>query len=240
MMKFGQDRAGYRKARMQRRAFYRSSWWLLLLAGIVATVIAVPLWTLGRPPLREFALGAYVATCVLFAVFTAGAVTGSWNRWMGGLAEDWTGDSLKRFKRQGYRLYQSVPAEWYDIDHVIVGRGGVIALETKWSAQSFGQNWRQQPELQHWLTVTRIRSRRIRVVTKQPIIAVLVVWGPVRKDLPDGLTQIDDVWVMNPPRGRLTLEPLLTGSYSAGEIHEITRTLDEYVATVVPLADRSV
>ena len=46
-------------------------------------------------------------------------------------AELATGQELDQLMRQGYRVFHDVPADGFNIDHVVVGRNGVFAIETK-------------------------------------------------------------------------------------------------------------
>jgi hypothetical protein len=41
------------------------------------------------------------------------------------------GQELHNLMRDGYRVYHDVPAKGFNIDHVVVGRNGVFAVETK-------------------------------------------------------------------------------------------------------------
>ena len=41
------------------------------------------------------------------------------------------GEELNNLMGEGYRVYHDVPAEGFNIDHVVVGRNGIFAVETK-------------------------------------------------------------------------------------------------------------
>ena len=41
------------------------------------------------------------------------------------------GQELNNLMSEGYRVYHDVPAEGFNIDHVVIGRNGVFAVETK-------------------------------------------------------------------------------------------------------------
>lgn len=45
------------------------------------------------------------------------------------------GQELNQLMRQGYRVYHDFPAEGFNIDHVVIGRSGVFAVETKGRAK---------------------------------------------------------------------------------------------------------
>jgi hypothetical protein len=61
-------------------------------------------------------------------------VTGTAATMMGDLAEQWTASELRRLRRRGWRVVNDVPLEGRNLDHLLIGPGGVVAVETKWSA----------------------------------------------------------------------------------------------------------
>ena len=72
---------------------------------------------------------------------TAGALwlwiveaTGTAPTMMGDLGEQWTAQELRRLRRSGWQVVNHVTLTAPDIDHVLVGPGGMFAIETKWSA----------------------------------------------------------------------------------------------------------
>ena len=66
---------------------------------------------------------------------------------MGGAAEERTSRELRRFARvesragRTWHVLDHVLMDGYDIDHVLIGPGGVFALETKWSAGGWADPW---------------------------------------------------------------------------------------------------
>lgn len=50
-------------------------------------------------------------------------------------AELAVGQELNQLLRDGYRVYHDLPAEGFNIDHVVIGNGGVFAIETKGRAK---------------------------------------------------------------------------------------------------------
>jgi hypothetical protein len=62
-----------------------------------------------------------------------------------GLAgEKATGEELNRLMLEGYHVYHDFPADGFNIDHILVGRSGVFAVETK--ARSKGSSGRAKSE----------------------------------------------------------------------------------------------
>jgi hypothetical protein len=70
---------------------------------------------------------------------------------MGDLGEQWTASELRKLRRRGWRLVNHVMLKNRDIDHVLVGPGGVLAVETKWSAQQ----WSWSPADERLIHATR-------------------------------------------------------------------------------------
>ena len=64
-------------------------------------------------------------------------VTGTAFRSMGATAEMWTASELRPLRRLGWRIVNHFVLGRTDIDHVLVGPGGVSIVETKWSASSW-------------------------------------------------------------------------------------------------------
>jgi hypothetical protein len=46
------------------------------------------------------------------------------------------GQELNNLMGEGYRVYHDIPAEGFNIDHVVVGRNGIFAVETKGRSKS--------------------------------------------------------------------------------------------------------
>ena len=56
---------------------------------------------------------------------------------VGQMAEQWTAYELRRLKRRGWRLINHVHFRLWDIDHVLLGPGGVVVVETKFSSDGW-------------------------------------------------------------------------------------------------------
>ena len=61
-----------------------------------------------------------------------------------GIAEGNTSSEVRKLKRHGWRVVDNIPFEKYDVDHVAIGPGGIILLETKWTSDGLFNN-RGQP-----------------------------------------------------------------------------------------------
>jgi len=77
-------------------------------------------------------VGAIGAATVSMLALWVTLVTGTAYRSMGATAEEWTASELRPLRRRRWRVANHVALGRPDIDHVLVGPGGVIAVETKW------------------------------------------------------------------------------------------------------------
>jgi hypothetical protein len=59
---------------------------------------------------------------------------------MGGYAEQFTEDELRKLRRAGWRVTSNIPFEGCDVDHVAIGPAGVVVLETKWTSGALFTN----------------------------------------------------------------------------------------------------
>jgi len=49
----------------------------------------------------------------------------------------WTASELQRLRKHGWLIVNGLALEGRDIDHVLVGPGGVVVVESKWSADGW-------------------------------------------------------------------------------------------------------
>ncbi len=133
--------------------------WVLFVAG-VAVVAQLVMPDPGRP----YVVGGLIAAGALMLWFLAGAATGSWNCWMGALAEQHTHDDLKALRRRGFAVFDSVLGDGFDVDHVAIGAEHVFAIEVKWSTRRWDvERPERDPTLQTALYAARRGAKRIRV-----------------------------------------------------------------------------
>ena len=124
------------EARRLQRKFVRTHWrWLLLAIGIgllpTVSVVLLPGWGRG---LYLGALWASVAWVIALGVML---YSGSAGRMTGHTAEQWTAQELRgRFSRD-WRILNHLLVGRSDVDHVVVGPGGLVVLETKWTSWPF-------------------------------------------------------------------------------------------------------
>lgn len=185
---------------MQRDYLRRS--WKVLLPLYVALVgcCAVPALFIGPRFVQGLLVGLGVAG-------SAGAIaalviiqTGTGPTMAGELAEQWTAHELHDLLDHGYRLVNHVSVDHRgDVDHILVGPGGLFVLETKWGAEPFkpDQLWTQS----HVRKLQK-RARRTWLQLKPhgvpDVTSVLVLWGEAARDLTTGtgVSRIGDTHVI--------------------------------------------
>ncbi|TCO41046.1 nuclease-like protein [Kribbella antiqua] len=153
---------------------------------------------------RGFIVGAAVAGTLLGLAILVMQATGTAPKSMGAAAEQWTASELRPLRRNGWRLVNhfSLRAS-SDIDHVLVGSGGVIAVETKWSARG----WTVDPPEERVIQIVQRLQRDVKVLRLwQPlravgpeVDAVVFLWGGSAAHNPGeqgSLTRIDDVTIV--------------------------------------------
>jgi len=92
-----------------------------------------------NPKVTWFILMSYIIFGLLFAVYMVRKMVGIFNERndyrLGLDAELAVGQELNQLMACGCRIYHDFPADNFNIDHVVVGPGGVYAVETKGRAK---------------------------------------------------------------------------------------------------------
>ena len=126
------------KARRLQHEYVRRHWRLLggsAAAVLIPRLLALLLFPPGFP--RGFVAGVLVAAVVGLMMFGVVQITGTGGTMMSVLAEQWTANELRTLRRGGWRVVNGAGLRPSDIDHVLIGPGGVFAIETKWSSDSW-------------------------------------------------------------------------------------------------------
>jgi hypothetical protein len=170
------------------REYVRRNWRILSavgggLLGFIA--VLVPLFPGGFA--RGLYLGSFSTAVVGSLAFWVVQATGTASTMMGDEAEQWTAQELRKLRNRGWKLINHVSLQGRDIDHVLLGPGGVFGVETKWTADSWtlapddarvlaacGQVSRNTKTLSLWL-------RSLGVSSVEPVI---FLWGAGARDLP--------------------------------------------------------
>lgn len=139
-MKRQRPAAGLRSAiRSRRRAFYQHAWpHVLVFWAVMGAIIAVMVGLTASDFLSGLFLGGFGVATVMFTDRIASESDGSWRFALGRDAETWTADDLAWFRRrwwlrrERWHVVHSVGFHRGDVDHVLLGPNGVLALETKY------------------------------------------------------------------------------------------------------------
>jgi hypothetical protein len=204
----GDARAGdWARAENRRlqRSFMRRQWRVLGGAVAAVTIVTTAVLLFVHDAFqRGFIVGGAVAGTLLGLAILVMQATGTAPKSMGAAAEQWTASELRPLRKSGWRLVNhfSLRAS-SDIDHVLVGPGGVIAVETKWSARG----WTVDPPEERVLQAVRRVQRDAKILRLwQPLRAVspeadavVFLWGGTAGHSPGeqgSLTRIDDVTIV--------------------------------------------
>jgi len=165
----------------RRLAFLQRNRWRLfvlvggygLLSGAISLFVPAGWWS-----------GAYSgAVCVglLWAVSWFASLDGTLFARAGSWAEEWTSQALRK-NAAGCAVVDDVPLGGRNLDHVLVGPGGVVAVETKWKSK-----WRDRQHKLKDLELERAQAA-LQAEELQTILhslghsvrvrPMVVAWGP--------------------------------------------------------------
>lgn len=134
---------------------------------------------------RGFFIGFWVAV-VCGGMLVIGLVgSGSLNLFLGAQGEDATASEFtsKKRRRQGWRIVHGLVLNDVELDHIAVGPGGVLAIESKWRSSS----WRSTADVEPAaVDQTRRNAQRVRSLIRSrefgfvtiDVHPVLILWGP--------------------------------------------------------------
>ena len=166
--------------------------------GLVV-VLPGPAWWLG------FCAGALVGALVVLALSATLIYAGEPPKIYGVLGEQATAEVLqsRRMRRDGWQVVHGLPFDRHgDVDHVLVGPGGVYAVETKWTNRSVTSTPRSS-RMADALVPARLSARRIESTARAhhlghiKVHPVVMWWGKGAPHIRDGHALIDDVIVVD-------------------------------------------
>ena len=150
---------------------------MVLVVGIALAGLTefLPSWA------RGFVAGVWLASVVWFLVFLVVQLSGTASLMMGTTAEQWTAQELRKLRPRGWKVVSHTIPKYGDIDHIAIGPGGLLVVETK---------WRSDPTAfddQDWLTAEcRKLSENARLIRLSlqarlqdaPTRTAFVCWSP--------------------------------------------------------------
>lgn len=119
-------------ARRHRQIGWRYVPGVLVYCLIVAALIVWLAWTTGASS-AWFAAGAGVGLAPFF-LWTSLRSDEAERLDRAAFAEEWVEDELAKLESDGWKAHHNVSFDKVDVDHVVIGPGGVVVVETKWSS----------------------------------------------------------------------------------------------------------
>jgi hypothetical protein len=105
---------------------------LVLYCTLCSMFIVYLAWASGPEPAWMFAGFAGGASLLLLYIATD---TVSANRLeSAAIAESGTSSEVRKLHGKGWRVVDNLPFDKFDVDHIAIGPGGVVVLETKWTS----------------------------------------------------------------------------------------------------------
>jgi len=169
------------EARKRHFKFWRAIWQLIALLVILAVVASAIAWFFAPPFAAGMVIGsiAVLVPCLIW-IATIQA-TGTAGTLMGGTAEQWTSDALRKLlEPRGWYVVDDVLLERGNIDHVAVGPEGALAVETKWSSREWlrADDLRvEQAANQSHTGAERVKGLLRTVKLTAPVRPLVVLWG---------------------------------------------------------------
>ena len=237
--------------RERHRAFLRAQWRELSgLALAVLAVCGVAAALVHGPLQRGFILGIGVTLSASLVTALVVLNSGTAPLMMGEIAEQWTAQELRPLREHGWRLVNHFGLGHGDQDHVMVGPGGVVLLETKWGGTPWNVNAGDAP-FRSALEQTARNARQLSLwhgVVKHgrpEVQPVLVVWGPAAQKLRElpvrrhesGVVVMSgdrlQKWMLRQPRDRLA-GANVNGVFDEIDRHLVRRDQRERVSRPMP------
>lgn len=180
------DRAGAfsrAKARRKQRDYLKGHWkgltgaWLACTAVIWATSLLAP-----SQFFRGLLVGVVAAGYWGLAWGWIIQVTGTGGALIGADAEEWTAQGLRDGAGPGWHVISHFRLKVWDMDHVLVGPGGVFVLETKWRSEPWdfdkpGRDMRRAVEQVERNAQDLTRWHYLKSIGIGSAFPVVVVWG---------------------------------------------------------------
>ncbi|MGO8873433.1 MAG: nuclease-related domain-containing protein [Acidimicrobiales bacterium] len=183
------------------------------IAAGIFQVLPMPEWENG------YLLGLLTASLLGVIAWFTHMTAGHHNLHYGMMGEECTGERVLTLRRriQGWRLINGLYfAGLGDVDHVLIGPGGVFAIESKWT----NVPWKVEPEgiigpdksptKQARLGARKVVSalRSVPNPMEFTVTPVVVLWGPGAPEIDGGFSMVDDVLVVEGRSGRAWIRQL--------------------------------
>ena len=224
-------------ARRKQRDYVRKNWKHLSIALVgMLSLIATCTALMPAGFVRGFFAGGCSASVIGALAFRTVQSTGTAATMMGDEAEQWTASELRKLRSRGWRVVNHVNLRPWDIDHVLVGPGGIYAVETKWSArpwsldnddqrvcQALAQARRNAKDLLKWH-----EFKKLGIVNVEHVV---VLWGAGVGDVPVTLAMrvVEDGCVVAGPHAGAWAETLPVNVLTKHQTDQAWCELDRHV-----------
>jgi hypothetical protein len=199
------------RARREQYEFVRRSWRRFALLGTVPLLLP----SIAAAFLPRFVggmlLGAAITAVLGLLAFYVIQATGTAPIMAGDGAEQWTAQELRPLRQHGWRLINHFNlSNSGDVDHLLIGPSGVLAVETRWSARPWDYDDATDSRLAEKILQARKAARRLELWQpfhgrRIPVRPVVMLWGRGLSDWPvdEHGFAVDDVQVVAGPRAML-------------------------------------
>lgn len=167
---------------LRTNAFWRLHW-RRAMPGTLSACLAggIVAWLL---PEVWFPLWMVIPMMVLAGLFALRPlIYATYHLEMGAEAEAWTSKELRKVCGPGWHVVDGISFAFHDVDHVLVGPGGVYAIETKYTDSRVDLTTRSGAERANWWAAQAIESARsIRLLLPNDfrildVYPGVLVWG---------------------------------------------------------------
>jgi hypothetical protein len=202
-----------------------------VLIGVFVTIGAAASLLMGwlfGPPRGAVMASALVGGSYVLVMLLPDLLDSSSSRMIRGAeGEEATGRELKRLRRQGWQFVHHVPFASGDADHVAIGPGGVVVIESKSRKAELGwlrgtgqlRGWALQAESRALLTHHLIMQVSGLRVETRPLVAL---WRDGSDPVDESIRNVD----------------LIDGSSLSDRLHRLPRRLDTDQVTQITIALR--
>jgi hypothetical protein len=153
------------------------------------------------------------------------------------MGEECTGETVLMLRRrlQGWRVVNNLYFEGHgDVDHVLIGPGGVFAIESKWTNVPWAvtrdgiSGPERSPTKQARLGARKIASelRAVPIPLSLAVTPVVVLWGPGAPEISEGIMKADEVLVAEGRRGQIWVRRLSGDRLSRESVRTASRKLN--------------
>ncbi len=212
-----------------RLEYLKRTWWFSAGVGALLLVLT-PLALLAPAWLRGYLIGGWVVFVAWQLWHDVVVESGSAAVDMGALAEVWTTNELKRLQRRGWEVMSHLVLRRWDIDHVAVGPGGLLVVQTKWRSGAVDLQELKEEASKLGKDAEDVRGMIRARLGAAPTTVALVVWGPgAWHDEAFGGGRVDGVNVLRGSKLEELLSRLEDRGVSAADVNSSWQTLQKHV-----------